>query len=163
MADESKENAESMLAAVQKKITDAFDIFDHEANKTVDVREVGTIIRSLGCCPSEAELHDMLAEMEEEEATGYMRFEKFLPVMTHALMERRYKPAPEDKIQKAFQILDAENKGFLLQEELTKHMTEEGEPFTQEEMEEMLSAAVDPDKGCILYKDYASLMAVEET
>lgn len=23
-------------------------------------REVGTIIRSLGCCPSEAELHDML-------------------------------------------------------------------------------------------------------
>ena len=30
--------SESMLAAVQKKITDAFDIFDHEANKTVDVR-----------------------------------------------------------------------------------------------------------------------------
>ena len=26
-------------------------------------REVGTIIRSLNCCPSEAELHDMLAEV----------------------------------------------------------------------------------------------------
>jgi len=26
-------------------------------------REIGTIIRSLGCCPSEAELHDMLAEV----------------------------------------------------------------------------------------------------
>ena len=33
---------------VQKKIQEAFDIFDHEQNKTVDVREVGAIIRSLG-------------------------------------------------------------------------------------------------------------------
>jgi len=45
--------AESMLAEIEKRITDAFDIFDHESNKTVDVREIGTIVRSLGCCPSE--------------------------------------------------------------------------------------------------------------
>lgn len=38
-----------------------------------------------------------------------------------------------------------------------------GEPFTQEELEEMLSAAVDPDKKIILYKEYASVMAVDET
>ena len=29
-------------------------------------------------------------------------------------------------------------------------------------MEEMLSAAVDPDKGIVYYKDYAALMAVED-
>ena len=52
-----------MLAGIQSKITEAFDIFDHESNKTVDVREIGTIVRSLGCCPSEAEIHDMLAEV----------------------------------------------------------------------------------------------------
>ena len=44
---------ESMLAEIEKKITEAFEIFDHENNKTVDVREIGTIVRSLGCCPSE--------------------------------------------------------------------------------------------------------------
>lgn len=37
-----------------------------------------------------------------------------------------------------------------------------GEPFTQEEMEEMLSAAVDPEKNVILYKDFAALMTVED-
>lgn len=26
-------------------------------------REIGTIIRSLGCCPSEGELHDLIAEV----------------------------------------------------------------------------------------------------
>ena len=30
-------------------------------------------------------------------------------------------------------------------------------------MEEMLSAAIDPDKGTVLYKDFGPLMAVEET
>ncbi|BFZ12097.1 hypothetical protein BsWGS_15136 [Bradybaena similaris] len=157
-----KDIGDNLLAGIQKKITDAFDIFDHESNKTVDVREVGTIIRSLNCCPSEAELHDMLAEMEEEESAGYIRFEKFLPMMTKVLVERRYKASTEDELVKAFQVLDIDGKGYLTAEELTKYMTEEGEPFTQEELEEMLSAAVDPDKKTILYKDYSSVMSVEE-
>ncbi|XP_035690792.1 dynein regulatory complex protein 8-like isoform X1 [Branchiostoma floridae] len=152
---------DTLLADIQKKITEAFDIFDHESNKTVDVREIGTIIRSLGCCPTEGELHDMLAEIEEEEPTGYIRFDKFLQMMTHVMLERRYKPVPEEMLLKAFAVLDQEKKGFLSQEELQKYMSEEGEPFTQEEMEEMLSAAVDPDKGVIYYKDFASMMAVE--
>lgn len=39
----------------------------------------------------------------------------------------------------------------------------EGEPFTQEEMDEMLSAAVDPDKKVILYKDFVSMMTFDDT
>ena len=54
---------DNVIQEIQAKISDAFDIFDHEKNKTVDVREVGTVIRSLGCCPSEAELHDLLTEV----------------------------------------------------------------------------------------------------
>lgn len=38
----------------------------------------------------------------------------------------------------------------------------EGEPFTQEEMDEMLSAAVDPDKNVILYKDFVSMMTFDD-
>ena len=38
----------------------------------------------------------------------------------------RYKPSPEDKLLKAFQVLDKDGKGYLTEEELTKCMTEEG-------------------------------------
>lgn len=51
------------MQKVQKQIEEAFDIFDHEGNKTVDVREVGTIMRSLDFCPTENELNDVLAEV----------------------------------------------------------------------------------------------------
>lgn len=33
---------------LEKRISDAFLIFDHQNNKTVDVREIGTILRYLG-------------------------------------------------------------------------------------------------------------------
>ncbi|XP_053314773.1 dynein regulatory complex protein 8 [Spea bombifrons] len=159
---EEKDAAEALVTDLQKKITDAFDVFDHESNKTVDVREIGTIIRSLGCCPTEGELHEMLAEMEEEEPTGYIRFDKFLPTMTKVLLERRYRPISDDIILRAFEVLDENKKGYLTRDELVKYMTEEGEPFTQEEMEEMISAAVDPDKNIVPYKDYAAMMVIDD-
>lgn len=40
--------SDSLTPEVQKKVLDAFEVFDHEQNKTVDAREIGTIIRSLG-------------------------------------------------------------------------------------------------------------------
>ncbi|XP_075453195.1 dynein regulatory complex protein 8 [Ascaphus truei] len=159
---EEKEAVEAVVTDLQKKVTEAFDVFDHEGNKTVDVREIGTIIRSLGCCPTEGELHDMLAEVEEEEPTGYIRFEMFLPMMTKVLLERRYRPYPEDVLLRAFEVLDENKRGYLTKDELVKYMTEEGEPFTQEEIEEMISAAVDPDKNIVPYKDYAAMMIVED-
>ncbi|XP_048457327.1 dynein regulatory complex protein 8 [Rhincodon typus] len=105
----------------------------------------------------------MHKEVEEEEPTGYIQLEKFLPMMTRVLLERKYRPQPEDVILRAFEVLDQTKKGYLTQEELTKYLTEEGEPFTQEEMEEMLSAAVDPEKNVIFYKDFAAMMTIEDT
>ena len=55
---------------VQNKVVEAFEVFDHENSKTVDVREVGTIIRSLGHCPSESQLQETISEMEDAEQMG---------------------------------------------------------------------------------------------
>ena len=59
---------DSLAPEVRQKISDAFRVFDHENNNTVDVREIGTIIRSLGFCPSEAELQEVLRDMEDPQA-----------------------------------------------------------------------------------------------
>lgn len=160
--DKEKEGKEIEVAELHRKIKEAFEVFDHEANNTVDVREIGTIVRSLGCCPSEGELHELIAEVEEEEPTGYIRYEKFLPVMTNVLLEKRYRPISEDTLLQAFEVLDPAKRGYLSKEELIKYMTEEGEPFSQEEMEEMLSAAVHPESNSIYYKDYLAMMVVDE-
>ena len=38
----------------------------------------------------------------------------------------RYRPAPEEQLMKAFQVLDIEKKGYLTFDELTKYMRDEG-------------------------------------
>lgn len=37
-----------MATDLEKKVADAFLIFDHQSMKIVDVREIGTILRYLG-------------------------------------------------------------------------------------------------------------------
>ncbi|KAK7913359.1 hypothetical protein WMY93_013570 [Mugilogobius chulae] len=155
-----KQNAEAMISDVHKKIKAAFKAFDHEANDTVDVREIGTIIFSLGCFPCQAELHDFIAEVEEDH-TGYIHLEKFLPAMTKVLLEKKFPPIPEDKVLQAFEVLDKENKGYLEPEELTKLMMQEGEVFTQVEMDEMLTAVTDPKNNVIYYKDLIDQLTID--
>ncbi|KAG1973188.1 dynein regulatory complex protein [Pimephales promelas] len=56
---------------------------------------------------SEAELHDVIAELEEEEPTGFVRYEKFLPTMTKIMLERKFRPIPEDLLLQAFEVSNA--------------------------------------------------------
>ncbi|XP_015713168.1 dynein regulatory complex protein 8 isoform X2 [Coturnix japonica] len=151
-----------MVAAIEKKIREAFQMFDREGNETMDVREIGALVRSLGCFPTEAELRKLLAEVEEEEPTGYINLGKFLPVMTKVLLNRSFRPIPEDVLLHAFEALDENKNGYITKEELVKHMTEEGEPFTEEEMEEMLSSAIDPKTDAVHYRDYILKLLVED-
>ena len=48
----------------------------------VDVREIGTIVRSLGHCPSESQLQEVIGEMEDTEQMGYIHLDRFLPVIS---------------------------------------------------------------------------------
>ncbi|NXI02369.1 DRC8 protein, partial [Pachycephala philippinensis] len=114
-----------IVAEIEKKIIEAFEVFDRESNKTVDVREVGCIIRSLGCFPNEAEVQELLSEIEVEESGGFIHLEQFLPLMTKVLLERRFWPIPEDVILHAFEALDENKCGYITKEDLVKHLTEE--------------------------------------
>ncbi|XP_047437541.1 dynein regulatory complex protein 8 [Mugil cephalus] len=157
---ESSQSAETNLTDVQNDIKAAFKPFDYQANNTVDVREIGTIIYSLGCFPSQADLHDFIAEVEEDH-TGYVHLDRFLPAMTKVLVENKFPPIPEDLLLQAFEVLDKEKKGYLEPEELIKYMTQEGEPFTQMEVDEMLTALADREKNLIYYKDLTSQLTID--
>ncbi|PSN51278.1 hypothetical protein C0J52_05314 [Blattella germanica] len=154
------EHTNHTLTDLDKKIIEAFLIFDHSSSNTVDVREVGTIIRSLGCCPSEAEIQEILVDVEDEETSGSVHVDRFLPTVSRIIQERRLQPATPEKLLKAFLTLDREGKGYLTREFLSKIMMEEGEPFTQEEIDEMMATAIDGETGNIPYEYYINQLMV---
>lgn len=166
---------------LEKRIADAFSIFDHHGNKSVDVREIGSIIRYLGCVPDENELNEIISATELEDSSGVVHLSKFLPHVQQILLENKMKPAAPEKLLKAFQILDPENRGYITRDSMTKILMEEGEPFTQvisrcqiecsqfnlirnfylqEELDEMMAVAVDPSTNSIPYEFFINQLMV---
>lgn len=163
-----KQNAEGCCCTfhanndLEKKIMEAFEVFDHSAKQVVDVREVGTILRSLGCCPTEAEVQEVILATENKEVTGNVPLHTFLPYMCKALIEHRYYPASAEMLLAAFRYFDTEGRGYLTKERFTQLMLEEGEPFTQEEFDEMMQTALDPVTDTITYEYYINQLMVED-
>lgn len=67
----------------------------------------------------------------------------------------------ERQIYRAFCALDQRHNGYLEEGELRVALTSIGEPFTEDEMEEMLMAILDPETKLAYYRDFADALARE--
>merc|ERR1712061_139814 len=128
---DDKRGQQVLSTELHTKVVEAFEVFDHENNKTVDVREVGTIVRSLGHCPSESQLQEVIGEMEDPEQMGYIHLDRFLPVMSRIILQQKFLPAAHEDLLAAFRTLDPENTGQIDKEVISQIFTEEGEAFSQ--------------------------------
>ncbi|KAL7298411.1 hypothetical protein TKK_0008607 [Trichogramma kaykai] len=142
---------------LQKRLIEAFEVFDNARSQQVDVRELGTIIRSVGCVITEAELQEIQVEVEDVE-NNCVPQERFVDYMTRAITEQKYRPADPEDLLKAFQVLDPDSRGYIFKADLEKTITEMGEPFTAQEVSEMMSVACDSQTNKIYYEDYISLL-----
>ena len=59
---------------------EAFSLFDKDGDGTITTKELGTVMRSLGQNPTEAELQDMINTFDDD-GTGLIEFTEFLCLM----------------------------------------------------------------------------------
>ncbi|XP_050480844.1 dynein regulatory complex protein 8-like isoform X2 [Bombus huntii] len=144
---------------LEKRLCEIFDIFDTAKTGEIDVRDLGTIIRALGCIITEAELQEIQVEVEDV-VNNCVPLNKFLEYMSKAINERKFKPAEPEDLLKAFQLLDPENRGYIMREDLEKAMMEIGEPFSKEEISNMMAIACDPQTRKINYEHYINLLLI---
>ena len=71
------------------------------------------IFRSLRLCPTESEVNEIVTETEDEAATGFVRLDRLLPVLTKVLLDKKFRSAPETTLLQAFETLDVDKKGYL--------------------------------------------------
>merc|ERR1712110_1316814 len=132
---------------------EAFSLFDKDAHGSVTSAELGTVMRALGQNPTDAELQDMINEVDSD-GNGSIDFPEFLDMMS-----RKMKDADsEEEIKEAFRVFDADNNGFITAKELRIVMANLGEKLTNDEVEEMIKEADQDGDGRVNFEEFASMM-----
>lgn len=55
-----------IIGFISAEFKEAFKLFDKDGDGTITTKELGTVMRSLGQNPTEAELQDMVNEVDED-------------------------------------------------------------------------------------------------
>jgi calmodulin len=110
-------------------------------------------MRSLGQNPTEAELKDMIHEVDAD-GDGTIDFAEFLD-----LMARKMKDADSDEeLKEAFKVFDKDQNGFISAAELRHVMINLGEKLTDEEVNEMIREADVDGDGQVNYEEFVKMM-----
>ncbi|KAH0577223.1 Calmodulin [Spironucleus salmonicida] len=134
-----------------QSISDAFDTFDPDHSGRLDVREAGTVLRSLGVYPTEAEIHKFILQMQRDEPSLWIQKSIFQDFAANLISENVVTGPTQDELREAFQALDAPGTGMIEVEQLLTYLTTIGEKLSQEEAEAFSSfAAKDGPTGKVV-------------
>merc|ERR1711971_334485 len=132
---------------------EAFSLFDKDGDGTITTKELGTVMRSLGQNPTEAELMDMIQEIGAD-GSGTIDFPEFLTMMARKMKDSD----SEEEILEAFKVFDKDGNGFISAAELRHIMTNLGEKLTDEEVDEMIREADIDGDGQVNTRKFVTMM-----
>lgn len=135
------------------EIKEIFTLFDKDSDGLVSTQHLALMIRGLNQNPTEAEVQNMIYEVDPER-TGNFDFPEFV-----ALMARRMKDIDaEEELLEAFSVLDKQQQGFIRKVELKLLLMQSGEKLTEEEAEELVKLADPNETGNVYYKDFVDVL-----
>ncbi|VAH26210.1 unnamed protein product [Triticum turgidum subsp. durum] len=137
---------------------EAFSLFDKDGDGCITTKELGTVMRSLGQNPTEAELQDMINEVDAD-GNGTIDFPEFLNLMARKMKDTD----SEEELKEAFRVFDKDQNGFISAAELRHVMTNLGEKLTDEEVDEMIREADVDGDGQINYEEFVKVMMAKHT
>jgi len=120
---------------------------------SVDSNGVKTIMRRVGQNPSDAEVADMINQVDKD-GTGSLDFPEFLMMM--CLKSDRENA--EDEIREAFQVFDGDGNGFINRQELACVMGNLGIELSSVEVQSMIDEADQDGDGQINYEEFYTMM-----
>merc|ERR1719247_563140 len=131
-----------------------FNLFDKKRTGAIPIGDMGTVLRSLGQNPTEAELQALMDEVDADKS-GTIDFEEFVNMMSRT---NKSNEQMEDEIKTAFLTFDADGSGFITKDELIETLTTMGDPVDEETIVGMIQEADLDGDGKINYEEFTKIM-----
>ena len=129
---------------------EAFSLFDHDENGSINHVELGQVLSALGQNPSQNELLDMINEVDVD-GNGFVEFAEFVILMTNKVKEM----TKEEEITEAFNVLDKEKDNHISVKELKYFMRKVAHiKLSSEEAEAMIEFADSDEDGLVSFDDF---------
>ena len=117
----------------KQEFKDVFSLFDKDGDGTVSTKELGMVMRALGQNPTDAEIAEMIKEVDVD-GNGEVVFDEFCGLMIKKMHENE----PEEELVEVFKIFDKNNDEKIDAEDLKIIFTELGEEVTDEDCRIMI-------------------------
>merc|ERR1712218_7885 len=122
-----------------------FDLFDTKKVEFLSADDLGEIMRAMGFRPTEDELKELLAEIDED-GSGEIEFGEFSQLCATFL------------VKDAFRIYDKEGLGYITTETLRGLIGELLAPLTEEELEGILEELDEDGSGSMDFDEFCEMM-----
>ena len=130
-----------------------FSLFDKDGDGTITTKELGTCLRALGQNPTDADIRDMIEDVDVD-ASGTVDFPEFLQLMSLCQKDAN----SEEEVREAFTLFDKDGSGFISSKELKDVLTTTAEKMTPEEVDDMISGVDANGDGQIDMEEFIKLM-----
>ena len=134
-----------------------FDLFDTKKQDFLSGDDLGEIMRAMGFRPTEEELADLLAEVDED-GSGEIEFAEFCQLCATFLVEDPPLEEMKKELKDAFRIYDTEGQGFITTETLRGLIAELLAPLTDEELDGIVEELDEDGSGSMDFDEFCEMM-----
>lgn len=134
----------------------AFQLFDINHDGTITTSELGTALRNLGQNPTEAELQQVILELDKDK-NGTIEFDELMELIT----KNMNRIDPQNECREIFELFDRRQSGFISLDDLRHVVKSSGLQLSEDELIQMIEEADTDGDDKITFDEFSMIVVLK--